>query len=297
MPELWMPGATRLDIGDHAATDGGPAKAIGHITWDRTATAAKPQDLVPFETLRSYFSGSGKGVAPHILWDPFTGRICQFVPADSRSKSLADLAGGTRTNRAGSVVIQIEALFFPYCQVDDKVYAKLGDTPCKGWTELHAWVASWGVPDVWPNGRPEDCTRDERTWETRAGWYPHAAVPENTHSDPLSWPAFPAAPMPPTPSTKPRVSLKRVFYAASHDPAAAQGHTTYKTEVLRVEQALKAEGLLSSQYVDGSFGTKTVTAYAAWQRHLGYSGSAADGIPGRTSLSKLGARHGFTVTD
>ena len=66
MPDLWMPGAQRLDIGDHAPTDGGPAKAIAHITWDRNATAAKPADLVSLEALRSYFSGGGRAVAPHV---------------------------------------------------------------------------------------------------------------------------------------------------------------------------------------------------------------------------------------
>jgi hypothetical protein len=64
MPDLWMPGATKLDIGDHAATDGGPAKAIAHITWDRNATAAKPADLVPYENLRSYFAGGGSRASP-----------------------------------------------------------------------------------------------------------------------------------------------------------------------------------------------------------------------------------------
>jgi hypothetical protein len=103
----------------------------------------------------------------------------------------------------------------------------------------------------------------------------------------------------PTPA-KPKVSLAHVVYAARHDPAAAQGHTSHKAEVLLVEKALKAEGLLSSQYVDGSFGSLTVTAYARWQRSPaggGYSGDAADGIPGKTSLKLLAARHGFTVTD
>lgn len=194
MPDLWMPGATRLDIGDHAPTDGGPAKAVTHVTWDRNATAAKPLDLVPYETLVTYFgrNSAGRAVAPHILWNPFTGQYTQFVPATSRSKSLADAPGGTRTNRAGSVVIQIEALYFPYCRVGNVVYPKLTDTPCKGWDELHAWLKSWGIPDVWPNGRPEKCTRNETNWETKAGYYPHAAVPENDHQDPLSWPAFPA---------------------------------------------------------------------------------------------------------
>jgi hypothetical protein len=296
MPELWMPTATRLDIGAHAATDGGPAKAIAHITWDRNATPAKPQDLVSYETLRSYFSGSGKGVAPHLLWDPFTGRLTQFLPANSRSKSLADQAGGTRTNRAGSVVIQVEALFFPYCRLGPTVYAKLTDTPCKGWPQLQVWVHSWGVPNAWPMGRPVDFTphRSESVWETKAGWYAHAHVPENTHQDPGSWPAFVNVTRP-EPSTRPKVSLTHVVYAARHDPAAAQGHTSYKAEVLIVERALKAEGLLAGQWVDGSFGSQTVSAYAAWQRHLGYSGSAADGIPGNTSLTELGAKYGFTV--
>ncbi|MFE6815226.1 hypothetical protein [Streptomyces sp. NPDC057677] len=194
MPAEWMPGATRLDVGGHADTDGGPAKAIAHITWDRNASAAKPQDLVAYENLQSWFGRNPAGIpsAPHILWDPFTGRFTQFLPASSRSKSLADGPGGTRTNRAGSVVLQIEGLFFPYCRVGDKVYARLTDTPCKGWAELLAWIRSWGVPDAWPMGRPTDFTsrRNEETWRTRGGWYAHAHVPENDHQDPGSWPAF-----------------------------------------------------------------------------------------------------------
>ncbi|MFF9279499.1 peptidoglycan recognition protein family protein [Streptomyces griseosporeus] len=105
---------------------------------------------------------------------------------------------------------------------------------------------------------------------------------------------------PAKPKPKPKVSLAHIVYAARHDPPAAQGHTSYKAEVLTVERALKAEGLLPGEYVDGSFGTKTVTAYARWQRSPaggGFTGAAADGIPGMKSLRLLGARHGFTVTD
>lgn len=205
MPDLWMPGATWLDIGDHAPTDGGPAKAIGHITWDKSATALRPVDLVSFETLRDYFgkNATGRSMAPHLLWDPFTGRIVQFYPADSRSKSVADQAGGTRTNRAGSVVIQVEALFFPYCRTPDgQVWAKLSDTPCKGWAELQAWVHSWGVPNTWAMGQPNGYVsrRSENVWEKTAGWYAHGDVPENDHTDPGWWPAFVSAPPPqPTP--------------------------------------------------------------------------------------------------
>jgi GH25 family lysozyme M1 (1,4-beta-N-acetylmuramidase) len=98
--------------------------------------------------------------------------------------------------------------------------------------------------------------------------------------------------------TRPAVSLARLDQAARTDPHAAQGHQTYATGVHLVEAALLELGYLTSKYAhDGSFGTATVTAYAKWQRHLGYSGTAADGIPGRTSLTKLGAQSGlFTVT-
>ena len=53
--------------------------------------------------------------------------------------------------------------------------------------------------------------------------------------------------------------------------------------------ALSARGLLAGGYVDGHFGTATRSAYAAYQRSLGYRGLAANGLPGRTSLARLGA--------
>nr|WSZ97284.1 N-acetylmuramoyl-L-alanine amidase [Streptomyces sp. NBC_00857] len=95
----------------------------------------------------------------------------------------------------------------------------------------------------------------------------------------------------------PRVSLASIREAAHTDPSAKQGHTTHETEVLRVEYALAAEGLLDAKWADGSYGTKTIAAYAAWQRRRGYTGDDADGIPGRNTLTALAKRNGFTVTD
>lgn len=298
MPELWMPGAARHDLGDHALTDQRyPPKAIAHITWDRNATASAPRPWVPYENLVSYFTGTGRNSAPHIIWDPFSGRVAQLYPATSRSKSVVDVPGNTMTNRAGKVVLQIEAVFFPYCSYNGTVYARLADTPCAGWERLRSWVHSWGVPDVWPMGRPTSFVpnRNELIWASTPGWYAHSQVPENTHQDPGSWPAFTSSRVPPTP-TRPTVSLAHIIAAAKSDPPAEQGHTTYRDEARIVEQALADQGLLESAWVDGSFGTRTVTAYAAWQRRLGYTGDAADGIPGRTSLTRLGDAQNFTVT-
>ena len=99
----------------------------------------------------------------------------------------------------------------------------------------------------------------------------------------------------PTPST-PRVDLSRLIQAAKADPPATQGHQTYMAGVNLVENALVKEGLLGKIYAgDGSYGTTTVAAYAAWQRKCGYTGRDADGIPGSSSLGRLGKRHGFNV--
>lgn len=99
-----------------------------------------------------------------------------------------------------------------------------------------------------------------------------------------------------TPAPKPTVDLSKLVAAARKDPSARQGHQTYAAGVRVVERALVAEGVLGKTYAsDGSFGSVTVAAYAAWQRRLGYSGRDADGIPGRASLDRLGKKHGFTV--
>ncbi|MFI0233169.1 N-acetylmuramoyl-L-alanine amidase [Streptomyces sp. NPDC017086] len=101
----------------------------------------------------------------------------------------------------------------------------------------------------------------------------------------------------PVPAPK-KVSLAHVVTAMRRDIAGPDGHVTFKTEALLLEQALHAEGLLAKRWVDGSLGTKTRTAYAAWQRSKAggsYRGDAADGIPGKDSLARLAARHGFTV--
>ena len=98
---------------------------------------------------------------------------------------------------------------------------------------------------------------------------------------------------PPKP-VKPVVDLSRLVAAAKSDPGRSGTPVTY-SGVATVEAALVNAGLLAKPYSDGHFGSVTVDAYAKWQRKLGYSGTAADGIPGMTSLKKLGERYGFTV--
>jgi hypothetical protein len=95
---------------------------------------------------------------------------------------------------------------------------------------------------------------------------------------------------------KPTLDLRDVAAAFRADPERPQGNGLHPGDVRVVELALKAEGLLEAEYAtDGYAGTKTVAAYAAWQKKCGYKGKAADGIPGEESLKRLGAEHGFRV--
>jgi hypothetical protein len=98
-----------------------------------------------------------------------------------------------------------------------------------------------------------------------------------------------------TSTTKPVVSLAHILAARKADIPAKTGHTTHKAEVLIVENALHAEGVLDKQYCDGSWGTKTDDGYDAFRRKMGYKGDAAKGAVGLESLRKLAARHNFTA--
>lgn len=108
----------------------------------------------------------------------------------------------------------------------------------------------------------------------------------------------PAQPAPtPTPMPAPQapvVDLSQLVAAARSNPAAKGTPVTY-AGVRTVEAALVDEGLLAKTYSDGHYGTSTLTAYARWQKRCGYTGKDADGIPGRSSLERLGAKRGFTV--
>lgn len=94
----------------------------------------------------------------------------------------------------------------------------------------------------------------------------------------------------------PVANMEAILKAAQWDPAKVGEAITPGAgpSVLLVEKALQAKGFLAEKYVNGHFGTTTVTAYAAYQRSLGYTGLGATGLPGKTSLTKLGAGR-FTV--
>jgi len=99
---------------------------------------------------------------------------------------------------------------------------------------------------------------------------------------------------------RPKVSLRLLRLAAERNPKAAGTPVTYAGTSI-VETALVDEGLLAKRFNDGHYGTTTLTGMSEWQEICGYQGRApgqpADGVPGRKTLTLLGAKHGFTVID
>lgn len=95
----------------------------------------------------------------------------------------------------------------------------------------------------------------------------------------------------------PSVNMEATVKAAQIDPRRPDDTLTpgAKASVLLVERALRDRHLLDAKWVDGYFGTTTVTAYTKYQKSLGLTGLAANGLPGKTSLARLGAGR-FRVT-
>jgi peptidoglycan hydrolase-like protein with peptidoglycan-binding domain len=90
----------------------------------------------------------------------------------------------------------------------------------------------------------------------------------------------------PSASAAGTVSMDRIVVQSQVEPVVGQTRLPGDDSVKKVQQALDAKGYHTK--VDGYFGTGTRSDYSAWQRHLGHAGNAANGIPGVSSLTKLG---------
>lgn len=93
--------------------------------------------------------------------------------------------------------------------------------------------------------------------------------------------------------TAARCSLSKVQAASKLDPPAPQGHVTYPADTILVERTLVKLGFLASRWVDGSFGSLTVDAYAKFQRSI--KAPVTTGRPQLGDLKVLGAHGGFVV--
>lgn len=171
----WIPGVERLGPGTGGAMEGGRACAVAH-------TVESPDTSAYFNSMAGYLRR--EGVWPQILCSPKTGRVGQFCPLNESGRALRN-DGTSRTNRRGSVVIQIEFLgrakepFTNGWSADDKPLIKA----------MFDAIRAWGVPDAWPMGAPPaypngSSPRSRTVFYGSPGWYGHSQVPGNDHGDP-----------------------------------------------------------------------------------------------------------------
>ncbi|MCZ4510849.1 peptidoglycan-binding domain-containing protein [Streptomyces sp. ActVer] len=291
----WIEKAQRLGDGSIGGAMDHPS-IPGRVVWHTTESGAGDD---AFRSVSAHLISVS--AEPHLLYDPTTDRLGQFGPLNASARALRN-DGSTRTNRVGKVCIQIEVLGRA-----GKPFTATWK-PGPNYRAMMAAIRSWKIPDTFPAGRiatsGADATNRPRTiWMSKGGHYGHANIPGNDHWDPGNIDKsalFEAAPIGSpgaggTTPPKPVVDLSNVIAAARRDPGLPQGGKTHKADVLVVEKALVAEGLLPAQWADGSFGSRTVEAYASLQRRYGFSGTDANGIPGQTTLKRLGKEHGFTV--
>lgn len=92
----------------------------------------------------------------------------------------------------------------------------------------------------------------------------------------------------------PSVSLGNLIGALSYFEA---GHTakgdTYDYHAVRLVQSAINKVRGWSLELNGLFDRRTKEAYSEFQRHIGYRGADADGVPGMSSLKSLASRSGL----
>lgn len=178
---LWLPGAARSQQPGAVKLDTSlPPRATWHITSDVDPGKTQPQ----FAGVAAYLKNAG--YCPHLMWDPFTGQIEQYYPANMGARALKVW------NEDGARHIQIEVLFSRGAYRNGKQYWTLADTPLKGFAGIVQWLDSHGIPRTWPMGPTppigQSGTRDVGIWNSKAGHYGHSQVPGNDHTDPGTFP-------------------------------------------------------------------------------------------------------------
>jgi hypothetical protein len=93
------------------------------------------------------------------------------------------------------------------------------------------------------------------------------------------------------------ISLKRngYVYASAIGTASKFKNAKNSDSIRNIAKKLcekRILGAISAHkiYYSGNYTSELKSAYAKWQTKLGYKGKDADGVPGKTSLSKLGLK-------
>lgn len=159
----WMPGAARRPR-TGGAMEGQPWRSVVFHTSESGNDAGAIGGVADW-VIR-------QGSEYHLLWNPWHDQFLQLIKASQSARALRNAAGGYRTNRKGTRLIQV-------CIVGRTADRPLaGGSPLKGRDRLVAWLDSQGVPRTDRTG-----SRDRRLWES-SGVHRHADAPGNDHTDP-----------------------------------------------------------------------------------------------------------------
>lgn len=305
------------------STKTGPQKYPGASLryWyqdDYDGDAMEVNVIVLHTTEGTGIPGYGGGAsAPNLTALPDFGarklKWYQHFDIDISSRALVNLAGGVETNTNNVVQLELVGTCDPKHKtswgnlkagVDYLYWPDAPDWALKEVAEFLAWAHDeHGVPLTGPSvwkpypasyGKSNGVRMSNSQWNAFKGICGHQHAAENLHGDPgdidfakLLGHAKDLVDAP-TAAAKPVVDLSntiRAFEDYPRHPASISVKT--------VQEALTDVDLYTGA-IDGVAGPKTKKAYAAWQRHLGYAGTGADGIPGEASLKRLGAKR-FTV--
>lgn len=160
--------------------------------WDEISGGLGPYSAGPFKIVHHTTEGTSYAGAraafaahrtdPHFTVDAAT--IRQHIDTGEAARALRNDPGGSQTNRASAV--QIELVAFAARAKDPGALANVARL-CRWLEDTHA------IPQAWPNGLPRHSTnggdpgghnRNAANWDTLGGHYGHSQVPENVHWDP-----------------------------------------------------------------------------------------------------------------
>jgi hypothetical protein len=201
-----MPGARVI----RATLDGGPLKGgAPRAVWQ--ALGADP-GVVSAKSAAQRLDDLGR--ASHLVWNPTNGEIVQLIPIVRAGRSLGwpeglgqqapsseyppgtagldtdaapgypQLAGRNRlaeVNSEGRLCVQICVVAY--------AWKPFTSGPMHGLQEILDWLDQWGVPRIWPAGRPAPfphghaTSRSRRLW-ARGGHFGASQVPDWTAAGP-----------------------------------------------------------------------------------------------------------------
>ena len=184
MPELWLPGATRVPGNNGLRAGAGGGTAFKFHTWHTFEGIDKDYNYSPDCVQAAKYLNS-QGSTATFCFNIKTGAIAQLLPANQAARTLKAAVGYPNdVNRYGAVHMQTEVL------ANAARPWHLDITPAGkiGLQKLINFLRSWGIPDqwAWPNQPPPAYPGPgvTRKLPTRSGHTYHAGWPYNNHGDP-----------------------------------------------------------------------------------------------------------------